>query len=117
MGSSLSEPVIEKNGENGEWQGLKYGSCLMQGWSKHMEDRCAIECPITHEPLQRYAYFAVFDGHGGEGVSSFCLKSMLQYIVDCHETQLTTVESSVTAVLGARQVPDDEDKVLSISTS
>jgi serine/threonine protein phosphatase PrpC len=42
----------------------------MQGWRKYMEDTYVIDCNFEHG----CSFFAVFDGHGGSEVASYCAR-------------------------------------------
>lgn len=63
MGSTLSEPVVKKETKKGQGQRLSYGVSSMQGWRTSMEDSHTTELNLVQD--EKYAFFAVFDGHGG----------------------------------------------------
>eukprot|EP00929_Paragymnodinium_shiwhaense_P008513 TRINITY_DN112476_c0_g1_i1.p1 TRINITY_DN112476_c0_g1~~TRINITY_DN112476_c0_g1_i1.p1 ORF type:complete len:508 (-),score=163.77 TRINITY_DN112476_c0_g1_i1:91-1614(-) len=70
MGAALTyldEPEKTKEVEDGEKSGLKYGVCEMQGWRRNMEDAHISIADFDKD----VGLFAVFDGHGGKGVSKF----------------------------------------------
>ena len=70
MGALNSQPITDKEVENGEVLGRRYGVGAMQGWRRGMEDaHVATSCTIEGREL---ALFGVFDGHGGKGVA-LCL--------------------------------------------
>jgi hypothetical protein len=85
MGTYLSTPVTDKDTEEGEGGGYKYGASAMQGWRRSMEDE-HIVLPSLRESgalaadaecvVPDAAMFAVFDGHGGKEVAKFCKKYM-----------------------------------------
>lgn len=68
MGTYLSIPSKSKTSENGEREYFRYGFSCMQGWRAHMEDAHIILPHFT----QDYSLFAIFDGHGGKEVATFC---------------------------------------------
>lgn len=66
----LREPVTGKEVDDGgdlNASGLHYGLAAMQGWRRNMEDA---HLAVT-ELDDKISLFAVFDGHGGRGVSRF----------------------------------------------
>ena len=81
----MSTPVTDKDTEEGEGGGYKYGASAMQGWRRSMEDE-HIVLPSLRESgalaadaecvVPDAAMFAVFDGHGGKEVAKFCKKYM-----------------------------------------
>lgn len=78
MGQILSHPKTEKTSEEGGDKFVAYGLSCMQGWRVSMEDshstildlNALIENPDKHLKTQN-AFFAVYDGHGGEKVAIF----------------------------------------------
>lgn len=68
MGIYLSQPNKTKNSENGENSLMRYGVSAMQGWRMSMEDAHISESNLT----ENSSLFAVFDGHSGSEVASFC---------------------------------------------
>ena len=101
MGATLARPKLKKqwSKENSqlvlEKLAIKYGSAGMQGYSRHMEDRMAIHENIVKEILKGqtpknnkllgYAYFAIFDGHGGRMAAYRCAKRLAEFIVQTFE--------------------------------
>ena len=78
MGAFLDKPKTEKHNENGMGNGLRYGLSSMQGWRVEMEDaHCAC---IGLRELKDWSFFAVFDGHAGARVSSYCAEALLEAI-------------------------------------
>ena len=70
MGSLLDKPITDKNPENGNFNGISYGACSMQGWRTGMEDAhlcISIDLPDGGKG----SLYGVFDGHGGEKVAEF----------------------------------------------
>ncbi|KAJ1510553.1 Protein phosphatase 2C 2 [Coelomomyces lativittatus] len=69
MGQTLSEPVTEKHSASGSSPKLLYAVSAMQGWRTAMEDAHTTELNLVPEFPNEYAFFAVFDGHGGPTVA------------------------------------------------
>lgn len=84
MGALLDKPKTEKYNEHGDWNGLRYGLASMQGWRIEMEDA---HCAVMGLPgsLKEWAFFAVFDGHAGERVSSHCADNLLETIIQTEQ--------------------------------
>lgn len=76
MGAYLSEPVTEKvsNDENNDI--LECGASSMQGWRVNQED--------AHNTILDFdvntSFFAVYDGHGGAEVATYCSQNLPDYI-------------------------------------
>jgi len=90
MGNLLSEPVTDKETEEGKTvSGLHYASSSMQGWRTHMEDAHICQGSLTvptgtsHGDIQLddHSLFAVFDGHRGSFAAKFSAKHFLQILV------------------------------------
>lgn len=74
MGQTLSEPVVEKHGEEGGDNRLVYALSNMQGWRISMEDAHSAVLQLSDtEKGKLSSFFAVFDGHGG----GHCVYSLL----------------------------------------
>jgi protein phosphatase 1B len=86
MGSFLDKPKTDKQSEAGTGNGLHYGLSSMQGWRIEMEDAHAAvaSLPSNHT---NWAYFAVFDGHAGAGVSAYCAANLLDSILKTEQFQ------------------------------
>lgn len=52
-----------------------------QGGRKYMEDKITIAYHVTEWKHLEYAYFGIFDGHGGEEASIFARENLLNSIV------------------------------------
>lgn len=74
MGQTLSEPITEKQSEEGGDDRFIYGLSSMQGWRISMED--AHTAVLRLEGDDDIAFFAVFDGHGGAGTAKFAGKTL-----------------------------------------
>ena len=70
MGDFLSKANTEKHSENGEFPGIRFGACGMQGWRKRMEDSHIADLNIA----KNTHLFGVFDGHGGREVAQYVKK-------------------------------------------
>ncbi|KAH7972697.1 hypothetical protein HPB52_015622 [Rhipicephalus sanguineus] len=80
MGAFLDKPKVEKHTEGGQGNGLRYALASMQGWRVEMEDA---HCAMVGLPcgLDRWSFFAVFDGHAGARVSAHCAQNLLDAII------------------------------------
>lgn len=74
-------PSREKTTHEGQHGYLHWASSELQGWRPQMEDAMlqVLELP---EPLDRYALFGVFDGHGGKEVSRRTAEALPQTLID-----------------------------------
>ena len=84
MGATLDKPVTEKHTERGggtlgDGSEYRFGASGMQGWRREMEDRhtCATEIP----GLEGHAFFAVYDGHGGDEAADLSEQRLLAAIL------------------------------------
>ncbi|KAL4705759.1 hypothetical protein ACJJTC_006540 [Scirpophaga incertulas] len=78
MGAYLSEPVTEKLSTDEANDKIECGSSSMQGWRVNQED--------AHNTILDFdvntSLFAVYDGHGGAEVATYCSKNLPKYIKD-----------------------------------
>jgi len=74
----LGKPETKKFTSHGTGNRLKYAVSSMQGWRSMMEDRH--RCIVSVPSLERWSFFGVFDGHGGDQVSTFCADHLLDRI-------------------------------------
>lgn len=76
MGAYLSEPVTEKISSDEANDILECGASSMQGWRVNQED--------AHNTIldfdENTAFFAVYDGHGGAEVATYCSQSLPKFI-------------------------------------
>ncbi|XP_013180531.1 PREDICTED: probable protein phosphatase CG10417 isoform X1 [Papilio xuthus] len=76
MGAYLSEPVTEKMSSDESNAKLECGASSMQGWRVNQED--------AHNTILDYdadtSFFAVYDGHGGAEVATYCSQNLPEYI-------------------------------------
>ncbi|XP_014370238.2 probable protein phosphatase CG10417 isoform X2 [Papilio machaon] len=76
MGAYLSEPVTEKMSSDESNGKLECGASSMQGWRVNQED--------AHNTILDYdadtSFFAVYDGHGGAEVATYCSQNLPEYI-------------------------------------
>lgn len=76
MGCYLPKPVTEKEIENESAEGLRVGTCSMQGWRMNQED--AHNAIIDFMP--NTSLFGVYDGHGGPEVAQWIAKHLPEII-------------------------------------
>jgi len=83
MGAFLDKPKTEKESRKGYGNGLYYGLSSMQGWRVDMEDNHCALVSINDEEgvLKNWSFFAVFDGHAGVAVSTYCAQHMLKQVL------------------------------------
>lgn len=93
MGAFLDKPKVEKHTEGGQGNGLRYALASMQGWRVEMEDA---HCAMVGLPcgLDRWSFFAVFDGHAGARVSAHCAQNLLDAIIQTDEFAQTVAAAS-----------------------
>jgi len=90
MGAYLSEPITEKETEEGVLHGsIHFGASAMQGWRRGMEDEhiaVDLQAPAGAAGTN-VAMFGVWDGHGGQEVAKFVKVHMAAEIVKTEEYQ------------------------------
>lgn len=78
MGAYLSEPVTEKFSSDEVSDKLECGASSMQGWRANQED--------AHNTILDFdintSFFAVYDGHGGAEVATYCSQNLPNFIKD-----------------------------------
>ncbi|KAJ2021358.1 Protein phosphatase 2C 2 [Coemansia sp. S155-1] len=79
MGQTLSEPVVDKHSTNGGDERYIYGASAMQGWRISMED--AHTTVLRLGPEGEAAFFAVYDGHGGQTAAKFAGADLHDFII------------------------------------
>ncbi|KAG0443337.1 hypothetical protein HPB47_015030 [Ixodes persulcatus] len=96
MGAFLDKPKMDKHTECGLGNGLRYALSSMQGWRVEMEDA---HCAVVGLPcgLDRWSFFAVFDGHAGARVSAHCAQNLLDSIIQTEEFAQTVSGGEETA--------------------
>ncbi|KAM3963119.1 putative protein phosphatase CG10417 isoform 2-T2 [Aphomia sociella] len=76
MGAYLSEPVTEKVSSDEANEKLECGASSMQGWRVNQED--------AHNTILDFdgntSLFAVYDGHGGAEVATYCSQKLPDFI-------------------------------------
>jgi len=83
-GKAKVPPVCkrDKTSHEGGGMGLRWACSEMQGWRPAMEDaNCAIVPMPT--PLEAYALFGIFDGHGGSQVSRIVADELPEMVHSC----------------------------------
>uniref|UniRef100_UPI00398F5972 protein phosphatase 1A-like n=1 Tax=Pristiophorus japonicus TaxID=55135 RepID=UPI00398F5972 len=73
----LESPVTAMERGHGSGNGVRYGFGAMQGWRVEMEDAHTIVPSLLGVGLERWAFFAVFDGHAGSKVARYCAQHLL----------------------------------------
>lgn len=81
MGQTLSEPVTAKETSSCSNDRVKVGASCMQGWRINMEDAHTHLLSLSED--KDAAFFAVYDGHGGEKVAQYAGNHVHKKIV-CH---------------------------------
>ncbi|KAJ2839475.1 hypothetical protein FBU31_000692, partial [Coemansia sp. 'formosensis'] len=76
MGQTLSEPVVDKHSTNGADERYIYGASAMQA----MED--AHTTVLRLGPDGEAAFFAVYDGHGGQTAAKFAGADLHDFIIN-----------------------------------
>lgn len=80
MGQTLSEPVTTKETSCCQNSTFRVGSSCMQGWRINMEDSHAHILSLPDDPDA--AFFAVYDGHGGDMFADYASKHLHKFITD-----------------------------------
>ena len=62
---------------------ISHGTSSIQGRRPHMEDfyQCIMPDEICSKP-DKWAYFFVFDGHGGDSVAKYCQENFVKQLVE-----------------------------------
>ncbi|XP_017471075.1 PREDICTED: probable protein phosphatase CG10417 isoform X1 [Rhagoletis zephyria] len=78
MGAYLSEPKTDKVSSDESNDILTVGASSMQGWRNNQED--------AHNSILNFdkitSFFAVYDGHGGAEVATYCADKLPQFLKD-----------------------------------
>ncbi|XP_072292559.1 protein phosphatase 1B isoform X2 [Eucyclogobius newberryi] len=81
MGAFLDRPRTQKHNSHGEGNGLRYGLSSMQGWRVEMEDAHTAVLGLPSPSMKDWSFFAVYDGHAGSKVATYCSKHLLEHII------------------------------------
>ncbi|XP_078044579.1 protein phosphatase 1G [Augochlora pura] len=76
MGAYLSEPITKKVSSDQVGKNVAFGASSMQGWRISQED--AHNCCINFD--ENVSLFAVYDGHGGHEVATYCANNLPDFI-------------------------------------
>ncbi|XP_031840943.1 putative protein phosphatase CG10417 [Nomia melanderi] len=76
MGAYLSEPITKKVSSDQVGKNVAFGASSMQGWRISQED--AHNCCIDFD--ENVSLFAVYDGHGGHEVATYCASNLPDFI-------------------------------------
>ncbi|KAF0294962.1 putative protein phosphatase 2C T23F11.1 [Amphibalanus amphitrite] len=79
MGQIPSEPITQKETHGLGSDAYRVGSSCMQGWRATMEDAHTHILSLPGDPAA--AFFAVFDGHGGDKVAEFASRHLHTVLV------------------------------------
>ncbi|CAD7956448.1 unnamed protein product [Amoebophrya sp. A120] len=90
-------PRVEKTTKTGSINGLEYASSEMQGWRPAMEDAACAEdfSGSGISCLQDWAFFGVFDGHGGAAVSRRISTELHGHFCDIVKRKYSNASSSI----------------------
>jgi protein phosphatase 1B len=80
MGSFLDKPITEKDVDEDEGNGIKWGYASMQGWRVEMEDAHLHVASLEEMGSPEAGFFGVFDGHGGKLVSTHVAAHLLDVL-------------------------------------
>ncbi|XP_022226324.2 protein phosphatase 1B [Drosophila obscura] len=80
MGGLLEKPSTDKEIETGTGNGLRYCVSAMQGWRMEMEDAHTAVCSLE-KPFDFWSFFAIYDGHAGSRISTYCSEHLLSTII------------------------------------
>merc|ERR1740133_505056 len=72
MGAALPKPVVSTVVERHGSKGFRVGMAEMNGWRTSMED-----AHVVHYN-ERWGYFGVLDGHGGDACSGWCARRIVE---------------------------------------
>uniref|UniRef100_UPI00358E4569 protein phosphatase 1A-like n=1 Tax=Myxine glutinosa TaxID=7769 RepID=UPI00358E4569 len=79
MGAFLDKPKTDKHTSYGQGNSLRFGLSSMQGWRVEMEDAHTAVLGLPRG-LRSWSFFAVYDGHAGSRVATFCSEHLLRHI-------------------------------------
>ncbi|KAI8322613.1 PP2C-domain-containing protein [Martensiomyces pterosporus] len=95
MGQTLSEPVLDKHTSEGGDERYIYGASAMQGWRISMED--AHTTLLKLGPDGESAFFAVYDGHGGQSAAIFAGEELHEFIINNENYKKGDFEAAIKA--------------------
>ncbi|XP_046827167.1 probable protein phosphatase CG10417 isoform X3 [Vespa velutina] len=76
MGAYMSKPITNKISTDEVGKNVAFGASSMQGWRISQED--AHNCCIDFD--KDVSLFAVYDGHGGHEVATYCARNLPEFI-------------------------------------
>ncbi|XP_043253841.1 probable protein phosphatase CG10417 [Colletes gigas] len=76
MGAYLTKPITKKVSSDEVGKNVAFGASSMQGWRFRQED--AHNCCIDFD--ENVSLFAVYDGHGGHEVATYCARKLPDFI-------------------------------------
>jgi protein phosphatase 1B len=78
----------------GENYNLKYGLCSMKGSRKSMEDAHCSLLSLPIKGLENWSFFGVFDGHGGDEISNYVSKELINSILNADKELFELLSSN-----------------------
>jgi protein phosphatase 1B len=73
---------------------LKYGSCSMKGFRDSMEDAHCSLLSLPIQGLENWSFFGVFDGHGGDEISNYVSKELINSILNADKELFELLSSN-----------------------
>jgi protein phosphatase 1B len=94
----MFEPEKLKN--KGEANNLKYGLCAWQNLKdlepKPMEDTYCTLLSLPKQGLENWSFFGVFDGHGGDEISNYVSKELINSILNADQELFELLSLNIT---------------------
>jgi serine/threonine protein phosphatase PrpC len=90
----------EKIKSKGEANNLKYGLCAWQNLKdlepKPMEDTYCTLLSLPKQGLENWSFFGVFDGHGGDEISDYVSKELINSILNADQELFECLSLNIT---------------------
>jgi protein phosphatase 1B len=108
---------------------LKYGLCSMKGFRDSMEDAHCSLLSLPIEGLENWSFFGVFDGHGGNEISNYVSKELINSILNSDKELFELLSSNneiasslyenrlIQAIINGFYNIDDEMRKLRVRTN
>jgi len=90
----LKKPITDKHFEHGSNHRFSYCVADMQGWRTTMEDAHSANLGFGNK---HDAFFAVFDGHGGQDVAQFAALKLPSLLLQSHHYQRGNFTAALTS--------------------
>jgi protein phosphatase 1B len=78
----------------GENYNLKYGLCAVKGYRDSMEDAHCSLLSLPIKGLENWSFFGVFDGHGGDEISNYVSKELINSILNADKELFELLSSN-----------------------